>query len=77
MEDLMTSSHRYLDCSKDNLILEKQQDMVKKSISQLILVQKVQEMPLKMMKGNSDSQGNVPLEDNFLEINLQKLEQAD
>ena len=33
MEDLMTSSHRYLDCSKDNLILEKKDDMVKKSIS--------------------------------------------
>ena len=77
MEDLMTSSHRYLDCSKDNLILEKKDDKVKKSISQLLLVQKVQEMPLKMMKGNSDSQGNVPLEDNFLEINLEKLEQAD
>ena len=78
MEDLMTSSHRYLDCSKDNLILEnKQQDMVKKSISQLLLVQKVQEIPLKMMKGNSDSNGNIPLEDNFLELNLERLEQDD
>ena len=74
---MLTSSHRYLDCSKDNLILEnKQQDMVKKSISQLLLVQKVQEIPLKMMKGNSDSNGNIPLEDNFLEVNLEELEQA-
>ena len=29
------------------------------------------------MKGNSDSNGNIPLEDNFLEINLEGLEQAD
>ena len=29
------------------------------------------------MKGNSDSNGNIPLEDNFLEINLERLEQED
>ena len=29
------------------------------------------------MKGNSDSNGNIPLEDNFLEMNIERLEQAD